>query len=229
MGPHRLTTTLIPLTFLTTISLIIYYLLNMSSIPSPPTLPTPKPTTKTTHNIYTAPTSYFLQSHPATNASTFDPFSHSLGLIPQPYDSDTSFPSLGHTKSSQWPRFIHHLRTLNAHSSSTGIFHRLLILTRHGEGWHNVAERFFGTERWDCVFAGLDGTSREKGKGIRWADAELTGRGVVPMERGAVASTSPEAFTNWMLPSGSGLVGGTWRKLTQKLGASPSRLHYWGS
>lgn len=62
--------------------------------------------------------------------------------------------------------------TLNADSPLTTSY-KLLLLSRHGEGLHNVAESFFGTVAWDCFFAGLDGSQN-----VTWADAELTARGV---------------------------------------------------
>jgi broad specificity phosphatase PhoE len=61
--------------------------------------------------------------------------------------------------------------------------HSVLFLARHGEGWHNVAEAFYGTPAWDCYWA------EENGNGtISWVtalcslsqgpDALLTPRGI---------------------------------------------------
>jgi broad specificity phosphatase PhoE len=43
---------------------------------------------------------------------------------------------------------------------------------RHGEGFHNVAEAFYGTEAWDCYWSKLDGNGT-----ISWADARITEKG----------------------------------------------------
>jgi broad specificity phosphatase PhoE len=46
---------------------------------------------------------------------------------------------------------------------------KLLILARHGQGYHNVAEATYGTKDWDCYWSMLDGAD-----GITWSDALLT-------------------------------------------------------
>lgn len=33
--------------------------------------------------------------------------------------------------------------------SGDGVEYKLLFLGRHGQGYHNVAEEFYGTEMWD--------------------------------------------------------------------------------
>lgn len=40
---------------------------------------------------------------------------------------------------------------------------------RHGEGYHNVAEAFYGTEAWDAYWSKLDGNGT-----ATWSDAHLT-------------------------------------------------------
>jgi broad specificity phosphatase PhoE len=49
---------------------------------------------------------------------------------------------------------------------------------RHGEGYHNVAESFYGTPAWDCYWSELDGNGT-----ITWADANLTTNGANQAER----------------------------------------------
>lgn len=44
---------------------------------------------------------------------------------------------------------------------------------RHGEGWHNAAESFYGTPAWNCYWSLLNGNSTAS-----WADAELTTNGI---------------------------------------------------
>lgn len=43
---------------------------------------------------------------------------------------------------------------------------------RHGEGYHNVAESFYGTPAWDCYWSKLDGNDT-----VTWADAHITPKG----------------------------------------------------
>jgi broad specificity phosphatase PhoE len=45
-------------------------------------------------------------------------------------------------------------------------------LGRHGEGYHNVAEAFYGTSAWDCYWSKLDGNGT-----ITWSDARVTDLG----------------------------------------------------
>jgi broad specificity phosphatase PhoE len=48
-----------------------------------------------------------------------------------------------------------------------------LFLGRHGEGWHNAAESYYGTPAWNCYYSLLDGNGT-----VVWADALLTPSGV---------------------------------------------------
>lgn len=52
--------------------------------------------------------------------------------------------------------------------------YKLLFLGRHGQGWHNVAEAFYGTPAWDDDWSKLNGNGT-----ITWGpDAQLTPLGV---------------------------------------------------
>ncbi|PYH87609.1 phosphoglycerate mutase family protein [Aspergillus ellipticus CBS 707.79] len=96
----------------------------------------------------------FLQSEPSTDASTFDYVSSNFGLIPRTYPTDDSLPANATTTTTitNWDRFAHHLRTLNA-TSDPSVRYKILFLGRHGEGDHNVAERTYGTEKWDSYYS----------------------------------------------------------------------------
>jgi broad specificity phosphatase PhoE len=175
MAPCR-TTTLVPIFLLLTIILTVYMMSHESALVIPP-VPKPaaanppeseSPPTPATHLTYHPLPSFFAQSLPSTNASTFDPLTSSLGLLPRTYPSDSSLPS----SATPWERFTHYLMTLNADSPPTTSVY-LLLLSRHGEGFHNVAESFFGTEKWDCFYAALDGSPKHT-----WVDADLTPRGI---------------------------------------------------
>ena len=73
-----------------------------------------------------------------------------FGLIAQKYDTDTSLPDKGR-EYTQWERFAHKLETMNKEAPS-GSSYRLLYLGRHGQGYHNIGEEFYGTEMWNvCV------------------------------------------------------------------------------
>lgn len=45
---------------------------------------------------------------------------------------------------------------------------------RHGEGYHNAAESYFGTPAWNCYWAELKGNST-----ATWEDAQLTSNGIL--------------------------------------------------
>lgn len=131
---------------------------------------------------YTTLGGYFLQDEQATNPTGFDFTKTNFGLIDRAYDSDRSLPNNGQD-STGWERFEHHVSQLNeqakdaSHGSSptSQVCYRLLFLGRHGNGYHNVAERYYGPEAWDCHYSALDGDQ----EGIMtWADAHLTKEGI---------------------------------------------------
>jgi broad specificity phosphatase PhoE len=121
-----------------------------------------------TYYRYTTVTGYFHQDDPSTNPETFDYATTDLGLIDRAYDTDLSIQS---HNPSQWQRFARELQTLNEDALS-GTRYILAYLARHGEGWHNRAEKSYGTKEWDCRWSMLDGDGE-----IVWADAHLTNEG----------------------------------------------------
>jgi hypothetical protein len=70
----------------------------------------------------------------------------SFGLIDRHYDSDEELDT-EHLKT-QWERFTNHIIHLN-NGSDERTSYKVLFLARHGEGYHNLAEAFYGTEAWD--------------------------------------------------------------------------------
>lgn len=50
--------------------------------------------------------------------------------------------------------------------------YKVLFLGRHGEGWHNVAESYYGTPAWNCYWAEKNGNGT-----ANWHDASLTKAG----------------------------------------------------
>jgi hypothetical protein len=69
-----------------------------------------------------------------------------LGLASRSYSTDPSFDP--NKSKSQWERFANYVRQLNKGSGSD-ISHKVLILARHGEAYHNVGEKYYGTNCWN--------------------------------------------------------------------------------
>ena len=66
----------------------------------------------------------------------------------------------------RWDVFKRRINELNAGASGRESYKGVpsalsadlvLFLARHGEGWHNVAEAFYGTAAWDCYWAEENG------------------------------------------------------------------------
>lgn len=119
---------------------------------------------------YTTVTGYFLQDEASTNASTFNFISTNFGLINRTYATDASYDPKG--KKTQWERFANQVFRLNR-DAPHGVQYKLLYMGRHGEGYHNAAESYYGTPAWNCYYSELNGNST-----ITWADARLTTKGV---------------------------------------------------
>ena len=131
-------------------------------------------------------TEYFLQDDPKTVAADFDFMSKNFGLIDRAYESDQTLPEDGRGLT-PWQRLEHHISTVNAaarrededggrtrHSSSPRRRYVLFFLGRHGNGYHNIAERYYGGVAWNCYFSTLDGDP----EGImNWSDAHLSKEG----------------------------------------------------
>lgn len=56
-----------------------------------------------------------------------------------------------------------------AASTPSGTHYKVIFNGRHGEGAHNVAEAYYGTEAWDDYWSKLDGNGT-----LFWSDAHLT-------------------------------------------------------
>jgi broad specificity phosphatase PhoE len=117
------------------------------------------------HLDYSTVRGYFLQDDTSTDPTSFDFRKHAFGLKTRSYPSEETPPSLG---LSQWQRFEYHLSNLNLNAPA-GTNYRLLFLGRHGQGYHNVAEEYYGYIMWNCYWSALDGNET-----INWSDARLT-------------------------------------------------------
>jgi hypothetical protein len=65
-------------------------------------------------------------------------------LINRTYPTDSVFDQ----SLTQWQKFELYLDTLNL-LSGKDIDYKVLFLGRHGEGYHNVAETYYGTPAWN--------------------------------------------------------------------------------
>jgi broad specificity phosphatase PhoE len=119
---------------------------------------------------YTVVPGIFQQDDPSTNASTFNFTASNFGLIDRAYPSDSSCPDRKHA--TQWQKLAHYISSLNR-QGKRGERYTLLFLGRHGEGYHNAAETYFGTPAWNCYWSIRDGNAS-----VTWADAHLTETGV---------------------------------------------------
>ncbi|KAB8210515.1 histidine phosphatase superfamily [Aspergillus parasiticus] len=120
---------------------------------------------------YTTVTGYFLQDEATTDPSTFDFTTTNFGLINRTYPTDREHGNKNSHRT-QWERFYHQVVELNR-KSAPNVDYKVLFLGRHGEGWHNAAEDYYGTPAWNCYWSLLDGNGT-----ATWRDAELTDAGV---------------------------------------------------
>lgn len=73
---------------------------------------------------------------------------HNLGLIDREYPTDKKFDPNG--SKPQWQRFGYWLSYLNSKcNKDDNTKFKLLVLGRHGQGYHNVAESYYGTPAWN--------------------------------------------------------------------------------
>lgn len=72
-----------------------------------------------------------------------------FGLINKSYEKDAEFDP--EKKKTQWQRFENEVSRLN-HESEKNTMYKVFFMGRHGEGYHNVAEDFYGTKAWDVSY-----------------------------------------------------------------------------
>ncbi|KAH7325704.1 phosphoglycerate mutase [Stachybotrys elegans] len=114
---------------------------------------------------------YFLQDEDSTNPSGFDYINWNFGLLNRTYPTDARFDP-DHS-ATQWQRFERWVSYLNNGCQNDGKTRfKVLVLGRHGEGWHNAAESFYGTPAWNCYWAVQTGNGT-----AHWDDPWLTPAG----------------------------------------------------
>lgn len=119
---------------------------------------------------YSTVTGYFQQDDNSTNPSTFDFKTTNFGLLNRTYSTDPIFDP--QHKKTQWQHFAAQVAALNIFAPRNTQY-RLLYLGRHGEGYHNAAESYYGTPAWNCFWSEKDGNGT-----VTWADARLTSNGI---------------------------------------------------
>lgn len=122
------------------------------------------------HTDYSVITGIFQQDDPITDPSTFNFTASNFGLIQRSYPTDSTCPD--RKRSTQWQRLAHYISTLNSRAKHSERY-ILFFLGRHGEGYHNAAETYFGTPAWNCYWSERDGNGT-----VTWADAKVTPKGV---------------------------------------------------
>ncbi|KAF8244468.1 phosphoglycerate mutase-like protein [Wilcoxina mikolae CBS 423.85] len=98
---------------------------------------------------------FFAQDLNETDPASFDYITSNFGLL-----------------ESSWGKFRSSIDALNC-DAPEGTNYRVLYLARHGQGYHNVAEEYYGTPLWNEYWSKLDGNGT-----IVWADAKLTDVGI---------------------------------------------------
>ena len=161
------TTTVVPLLLLLTVTLSLLIAMKDSADSVP--VGGGGADTQDWHYEYETMPGYFLQSDSKTNDKTFDFKDHNFGLVDRSYESDNNIITSNLT---QWQRFNSHLTILNRNAPERTTY-RLLFLGRHGQGFHNVAEAYYGMENWDCYWSLLEGNGT-----VTWAYAHLTQLGI---------------------------------------------------
>ncbi|KAF2671226.1 putative GPI anchored protein [Microthyrium microscopicum] len=123
---------------------------------------------------YSTVPGYFLQDLNTTNATTFDYTTVNFGLINRTYTDGQTVDKYG-TPLTQWQKFEAEVIRLQlaAGAGSKHTDYKVVFFGRHGEGYHNAAETFYGTPAWNCYWAELNGNSTTS-----WDDAKLTANGV---------------------------------------------------
>ncbi|KAH6983393.1 histidine phosphatase superfamily [Ilyonectria sp. MPI-CAGE-AT-0026] len=133
---------------------------------------------------YSSVEGFFMQDNTTTDAAAFDYANWNFGLLNRTYTSDPKRKTIKRkgqkpTKAdwpkgykTQWERFEKYVDQLNRKAPKDTQY-KVLIMGRHGEGWHNAAETYYGTPAWNCYW------SEQTGNGTaHWEDAVLTNAGL---------------------------------------------------
>ncbi|KAK9428559.1 histidine phosphatase superfamily [Lipomyces doorenjongii] len=142
---------------------------------------------------YESVSGYFLQDLDSTNDTTFNFMTTNFGLRNRTYTSSSSSTDGTTENQTQWERFAKHVWQLNE-ESDYGVEYKVLFIGRHGEGYHNTAESYYGTPAWNCYYSQMDGNDT-----ITWADAQLTPKGIAQAQ--AVNAFWAKQITEQSIPT----------------------------
>lgn len=133
---------------------------------------------------YTSVEGFFMQDNTSTDASAFDYANWNFGLLNRTYTTDPKRKTIKKKGSkptkapwpmgykTQWERFEKYVDHLNRKAPKDTQY-KVLVMGRHGEGWHNAAETYYGTPAWNCYW------SEQTGNGTaNWEDPLLTTAGL---------------------------------------------------
>jgi hypothetical protein len=75
-----------------------------------------------------------------------------MGLLNRSYPTDHSS-GRHHGEKPQWAKFARWVDYLNKKCRGSGghdrTMYKVLVMGRHGQGWHNAAESYYGTPAWN--------------------------------------------------------------------------------
>lgn len=74
-----------------------------------------------------------------------------FALKPRDYPSDGDSSSSTPSDGRPWARFTKHVAALNR-SSPENVAYKIVFVTRHGQGYHNLKNEQVGDEAWDVCF-----------------------------------------------------------------------------
>ncbi|KAL7268959.1 putative phosphoglycerate mutase pmu1 [Rhizina undulata] len=182
---------------------------------------------------------FFAQDLPETNDATFDFVASNFGLLDK-FDvpeldnkgldlelrSEIGERGEGGVKKAPWRRFEKAIRQLNRQAPKNTVY-KVLYVARHGQGYHNVAESFYGTPQWNCYWSLKDGNETST-----WSDAQLTPQGIEEaLKANAAWKTQiesgiplPESFYSSPLSRAASTLLLNWRDITPKPGANPTPI-----
>ncbi|KAF6789411.1 phosphoglycerate mutase family protein [Colletotrichum sojae] len=135
------------------------------------------PTQRTDRYKFTILPEYFVDYYKVADASpkgkaTTQPLLGLLDQEHQPAAAGGEADAQGSEDAKPWEKFAAHVKRLNDESPE-GTQYKVLYLTRHGLGYHNVQAVKVGNAEWDRYWSHLDGDGV-----VTWLDAELVDEGV---------------------------------------------------
>ncbi|KAM3069373.1 putative phosphoglycerate mutase pmu1, variant 2 [Clarireedia jacksonii] len=165
----------IAIMFSVAVWLTVLSVASASHSPSPTAAPQYSGHSQNSWINYTTVPGFFLQDDSATIPSTFDYTQWNFGLLNRTYPTDSHVSK----NATQWQKFEKYVDSLNMNASHN-VNYKVLFMGRHGEGWHNAAETYYGTPAWNCYYSILDGNAT-----VTWADAHLDPAGIAQAQKAA--------------------------------------------